>query len=49
MLLMIWELNNAELESLYSILLPTFYVRFDKNQKKKLKESFKDAYNDIKS
>lgn len=49
LLLMIRGLNSAELESLYSTSLPTFYARLDKNEKRKLKESFEDAYNDIES
>lgn len=43
LLLMLRGLNSAELEVIYSTSLPMFFARLDKNEKRKLKESFDDA------
>ena len=49
LLVMLRGLNGAKFKILYSTSLPMFYARLDKNEKRKLKELFDDAYNEIKS
>lgn len=49
LLVMLRGLNGGELEVLYSNSLPMFYACLDKNEKKKLKKSFDDTYNEIES
>ncbi|MCJ1348903.1 hypothetical protein MMC31_007136 [Peltigera leucophlebia] len=47
LLLMLQGLNGAELEVIYSTSLPMFFARLDKNEKRRLKKSFDNSYNDL--
>ena len=44
----LYKFNQAELDVLFSINLPSFYSRCDKNGKKALKNAFESAYHHVK-